>query len=101
MKKPQKNLENSSNDWQTLSKEEKDRLRKAKEKDLLREFTTRPLSIEEERRSRLKTLIKMGKAVEKLTHQDIKNIMGEEVTDSSKLETLIGLLKDIGVNVED
>ena len=43
----------------------------------------------------------MGKAVEKLTHQDIKNIMGEEVTDSSKLETLIGLLKDIGVNVED
>lgn len=101
MKKPQKNLENSSNDWQTLSKEEKDRLRKAKEKELLREFTTRQLSIEEERRSRLKTLIKMGKAVEKLTHQDIKNIMGEEVTDSSKLETLIGLLKDIGVNVED
>ncbi len=81
---------------------QKARDRKAKEKALLQEFNAQKLGSEEQqelRRARLKHLIKMGKSRGYLTHGEINDVMSDEISDSDSLETLIGLLSDIGITV--
>ncbi len=81
---------------------QKARDRKAKEKALLQEFKAQKLCSEEQqelRRARLKHHIKMGKSRGYLTHGEINDVMSDEISDSDSLETLIGLLSDIGITV--
>jgi len=81
---------------------QKARDRKAKEKALLQEFNAQKLGSEEQqelRRARLKQLIKMGKSRGYLTHGEINDVMSDEISDADSLETLIGLLSDIGITV--
>jgi RNA polymerase primary sigma factor len=81
---------------------QKARDRKAKEKALLKEFAAQQLGSEEQqelRRARLKTLIKMGKSKGYLTHGEMNDVMSDELSDADALETLIGLLNDIGITV--
>ena len=81
---------------------QKARDRKAKEKALLVEFNAAKLGSEEQqelRRARLKLLIKMGKSRGYLTHGEINDVMSDELADTDSLETLIGLLSDIGITV--
>ena len=81
---------------------QKARDRKAKEKALLKEFAAQQLGTEEQqelRRFRLKTLIKMGKSKGYLTHGEMNDVMSDELSEVDALETLIGLLNDIGITV--
>lgn len=81
---------------------QKARDRKIKEKALLLEFNAAKLGSEEQqelRRARLKHLIKMGKSRGYLTHGEINDVMSDELSDMDSLETLIGLLSDIGITV--
>ncbi|WP_251823692.1 RNA polymerase sigma factor RpoD [Polynucleobacter paneuropaeus] len=85
-----------------LTDRQKARERKAKEKALLKEFAAQQLGSEEQqelRRARLKTLIKMGKSKGFLTHGEMNDVMSDELSDADALETLIGLLNDIGITV--
>ncbi len=85
-----------------LTDRQKARERKAKEKALLKEFEAQKLGSEEQqelRRTRLKTLIKMGKSKGYLTHGEINDVMSDELSDADALETLIGLLNDIHITV--
>jgi len=85
-----------------LTDRQKARERKAKEKALLKEFAAQQLGSEEQqelRRARLKTLIKMGKSKGYLTHGEMNDVMSDELSDADALETLIGLLNDIGITV--
>ena len=81
---------------------QKNRERKAKEKQILQDFNSTRLGSEEQlelRRSRLKTLIKMGKSRGYLTYGEINDQMSDELSDSDSLETLIALLTDIGIMI--
>jgi RNA polymerase primary sigma factor len=81
---------------------QKNRERKAKEKQILQDFNSTRLGSEEQlelRRSRLKTLIKMGKSRGYLTYGEINDLMSDELSDSDSLETLIALLSDIGIMI--
>ncbi|QWE16328.1 RNA polymerase sigma factor RpoD [Polynucleobacter sp. AP-Nino-20-G2] len=85
-----------------LTDRQKARERKAKEKALLKEFAAQQLGSEEQqelRRTRLKTLIKMGKSKGYLTHGEMNDVMSDELSDVDALETLIGLLNDINITV--
>ena len=85
-----------------LTDRQKARERKAKEKALLKEFAAQQLGSEEQqelRRTRLKTLIKMGKSKGYLTHGEMNDVMSDELSDADALETLIGLLNDINITV--
>ena len=87
-----------------LTDRQKARERKAKEKALLKEFAAQQLGSEEQqelRRARLKTLIKMGKSKGYLTHGEMNDVMSDELSDADALETLIGLLNDIGITVSE
>jgi RNA polymerase primary sigma factor len=81
---------------------QKNRERKAKEKQILQDFNDKRLGSEEQlelRRARLKTLIKMGKSRGYLTHGEINDVMSDELSDTDSLETLIALLSDIGIQI--
>ena len=81
---------------------QKNRERKAKEKQILQDFNNTRLGSEEQlelRRSRLKTLIKMGKSRGYLTYGEINDLMSDELSDTDSLETLIALLSDIGIMI--
>ena len=85
-----------------LTDRQKARERKAKEKALLKEFAAQQLGSEaqqELRRTRLKTLIKMGKSKGYLTHGEMNDVMSDEFSDADALETLISLLNDINITV--
>ena len=85
-----------------LTDRQKARERKAKEKALLKEFAAQQLGSEEQqelRRTRLKTLIKMGKSKGYLTHGEMNDVMSDELSDADALETLISLLNDINITV--
>ena len=54
---------------------------------------------QELRRTRLKTLIKMGKSKGYLTHGEMNDVMSDELSDADALDTLISLLSDINITV--
>lgn len=78
--------------------------RKAKERALLKEFESnaRPASSEEEmeaRRSKLKTLIKLGKERGFLTYAEINDHLPDEVVDAEAIENIISTFNDMGIAV--
>ncbi len=83
----------------------KARERKAKEKAFLREaLAARQPGTEEEleaRRTKLKTLIKLGKERGFLTYAEINDHLPEDVVDAEAIEGIIGTFNDMGIAVYD
>lgn len=76
--------------------------RKAKEKALLKEFELRQTGSEEEleeRRQKLKSLIKLGKSRGYLTYAEINDHLPDDLVDSDAIDTLVATLSDIGIAV--
>jgi RNA polymerase primary sigma factor len=79
------------------------KLSKAKERALMKEFGLDDTVLSEEdlakRRSRLKTLIKLGKTRGYLTHHEIKDHLPDKLVDAETLEVVFSLLNDMSVAV--
>ena len=75
----------------------------AKEKALVKEFERRELSPEdaEARRNRLKNLIMLGKERSYLTYAEINDHLPDEMLDAEQIETIIGMINDMGIQVYD
>ena len=79
------------------------KISKAKERALMKEFGLDETVLSEEdlakRRSRLKTLIKLGKTRGYLTHVEISDHLPDKLVDAETLEAVITTLNDLGVAV--
>ena len=79
------------------------KISKAKERALMKEFGLDETVLSEEdlqkRRSRLKTLIKLGKTRGYLTHVEINDHLPDKLVDAQTLEAVITTLNDLGVAV--
>jgi RNA polymerase primary sigma factor len=79
------------------------KISKAKERALMKEFGLDEAVLSEEdlakRRSRLKTLIKLGKTRGYLTHGEISDHLPDKLVDAETLEVVITMLNDMGVAV--
>jgi len=79
------------------------KISKAKERALMKEFGLDEAVLSEEdlakRRSRLKTLIKIGKTRGYLTHGEISDHLPDKLVDAETLEVVITMLNDMGVAV--
>ena len=79
------------------------KLSKAKERALMKEFGLDETVLSEEdmakRRSRLKTLIKLGKTRGYLTHGEISDHLPDKLVDAETLEVVVNMLNDMGVAV--
>jgi RNA polymerase primary sigma factor len=79
------------------------KISKAKERALMKEFGLDEAVLSEEdlakRRSRLKTLIKMGKTRGYLTHGEISDHLPDKLVDAETMEVVITMLNDMGVQV--
>ncbi len=79
------------------------KISKAKERALMKEFGLDEAVLSEEdlakRRSRLKTLIKLGKTRGYLTHGEISDHLPDKLVDAETLEVVITMLNDMGVQV--
>jgi RNA polymerase primary sigma factor len=79
------------------------KLSKAKERALMKEFGLDDTVLSEEdlakRRSRLKSLIKLGKTRGYLTHPEIKDHLPDKLVDAETLEVVFSLLNDMSVAV--
>ena len=75
----------------------------AKEKALVKEFERRELSPAdaEARRNRLKNLIMLGKERNYLTYAEINDHLPDEMLDAEQIETIIGMINDMGILVYD
>ncbi len=75
----------------------------AKEKALVKEFERRELRPEEAeaRRNRLKNLIMLGKERTYLTYAEINDHLPDEMLDAEQIETIIGMINDMGILVYD
>ena len=79
------------------------KISKAKERALMKEFGLDETVLSEEdmqkRRSRMKTLIKLGKTRGYLTHGEISDHLPDKLVDAETLEVVISMLNDMGVAV--
>ncbi|SER45519.1 RNA polymerase sigma factor RpoD [Giesbergeria anulus] len=79
------------------------KISKAKERALMKEFGLDETVLSEEdlakRRSRLKTLIKLGKTRGYLTHAEISDHLPDKLIDQETLDVVISMLNDLGVAV--
>ncbi|NBW54877.1 MAG: RNA polymerase sigma factor RpoD [Betaproteobacteria bacterium] len=79
------------------------KISKAKERALMKEFGLDEAVLSEEdlakRRSRLKTLIKLGKTRGYLTHGEISDHLPDKLVDAETMEVVITMLNDMGVAV--
>ena len=79
------------------------KLSKAKERALMKEFGLDETVLSEEdmakRRSRLKTLIKLGKTRGYLTHGEISDHLPDKLVDAETLEVVVNMLNDMGVDL--
>ena len=79
------------------------KISKAKERALMKEFGLDETVLSEDemvkRRSRLKTLIKLGKTRGYLTHGEISDHLPDKLVDAETLESVISMLNDLGVAV--
>ena len=79
------------------------KISKAKERALMKEFGLDETILSEEdmakRRSRLKTLIKLGKTRGYLTHGEISDHLPDKLVDQETLDVVISMLNDLGVAV--
>jgi len=76
---------------------------KAKERALMKEFGLDETVLGEdemqERRNRLKLLIKLGKTRGYLTHAEINDHLPDKLVDAETLEVVVSMLNDMGVSV--
>jgi RNA polymerase primary sigma factor len=75
----------------------------AKEKALVKEFERQELSPEaaEARRARLRNLMMLGKERSYLTYAEINDHLPDEMLDAEQIETIIGIINDMGIQVYD
>ncbi len=75
----------------------------AKEKALVKEFERREMSPAdaEARRNRLKNLIMLGKERNYLTYAEINDHLPDEMLEAEQIETIIGMINDMGILVYD
>ncbi len=75
----------------------------AKEKALVKEFERKELRPEEAeaRRVRLKNLVMLGKERSYLTYAEINDHLPDEMLDAEQIETIIGMINDMGIQVYD
>jgi len=75
----------------------------AKEKALVKEFERREMSPAdaEARRNRLKNLIMLGKERNYLTYAEINDHLPDDMLDAEQIETIIGMINDMGIQVYD
>src|SRR4249920_3084862 len=73
---------------------------KDKDKDLLKHEVQFPDDAEA-RRMRLKNLIELGKQRGYLTYAEINDHLPDDMLDAEHVETIIGMINDIGIQVCD
>lgn len=93
----------SVNEEQTKADKQKARDRRAKEKALLKDAfaSHQPGTAEEleERRTKLKTLIKLGKERGFLTYAEINDHLPDDLVETEALDSVIGTFNDMGIAV--
>jgi RNA polymerase primary sigma factor len=87
-----------------VDKDKKNKDKKSKERALFKEFglsSTADVSEEElqERRQKLKDLIKLGKSKGYLTYAEINDHIHDDLAESDHMESLMTVLNDIGIHV--
>ena len=76
--------------------------KKAREAELLAQIKAAPLPEDDEaRKSRLKTLIKLGKERGFLTYAEINDHLPDDVVDAEQIESIISTFSDMGIRVYD
>src|SRR5260364_175108 len=83
----------------------KARKRRAREKALLKEafalHAANNAAGLEERRAKLRALIKLGKERSFLTHAEINDHLPEDIVETEAIDTIIGTFSDMGIAVVD
>jgi RNA polymerase primary sigma factor len=75
---------------------------KAKAAELLAQISNQPSPIDEEtRKTRLKTLIKLGKERGFLTYAEVNDHLPDDVVDAEQIESIISTFNDMGIQVYD
>ena len=75
---------------------------KAKAAELLAQMSNQPSPIDEEtRKTRLKTLIKLGKERGFLTYAEVNDHLPDDVVDAEQIESIINTFNDMGIQVYD
>ena len=75
---------------------------KAKAADILAQIGDQPsLADEEMRKTRLKTLIKLGKERGFLTYAEVNDHLPDDVVDAEQIESIISTFNDMGIQVYD
>jgi RNA polymerase primary sigma factor len=75
---------------------------KAKAAELLAQIGNQPSPIDEEtRKTRLKTLIKLGKERGFLTYAEVNDHLPDDVVDAEQIESIISTFNDMGIQVYD
>ena len=70
--------------------------------DLLAQVGTQPAPVDDEtRKTRLKTLIKLGKERGFLTYAEINDHLPDDVVDAEQIESIISTFNDMGIQVYD
>ncbi|WP_298311122.1 RNA polymerase sigma factor RpoD [Propionivibrio sp.] len=75
---------------------------KAKAAELLAQIGNQPSPVDEEtRKTRLKTLIKLGKERGFLTYSEVNDHLPDDVVDAEQIENIISTFNDMGIQVYD
>jgi RNA polymerase primary sigma factor len=75
---------------------------KAKAAELLAQIGNQPSPIDEEtRKTRLKTLIRLGKERGFLTYAEVNDHLPDDVVDAEQIESIINTFSDMGIQVYD
>ena len=75
---------------------------KAKAAELLAQMGNQPSPVDEEtRKTRLKTLIKLGKERGFLTYSEVNDHLPDDVVDAEQIESIISTFSDMGIQVYD
>ncbi len=75
---------------------------KVKAAELLAQVGNQPLPVDDEtRKTRLKTLIKLGKERGFLTYAEVNDHLPDDVVDAEQIESIISTFNDMGIQVYD
>ena len=75
---------------------------KTKAAELLAQISGQPSPVDEEvRKTRLKTLIKLGKDRGYLTYAEVNDHLPDDVVDAEQIESIISTFSDMGIQVFD
>ncbi len=78
------------------------KIAKAKAAELLAQIGNQPSPVDDEtRKTRLKTLIKLGKERGFLTYSEVNDHLPDDVVDAEQIENIISTFNDMGIQVYD